>query len=59
MMRVSPYASEVDYEAFKKDGDKKKKNGTSIFEPEENSGLLHRYVFFTPALVFCTFSPSL
>ncbi|GAA5888335.1 hypothetical protein JCM5296_003291 [Sporobolomyces johnsonii] len=27
-------------------------NGTSIFTPKEGSGLLHRYVFFTPALVF-------
>ncbi|SGY79447.1 BQ5605_C008g05134 [Microbotryum silenes-dioicae] len=26
---------------------------TSIFEVKPNSGLLHRYVFFTPALIFC------
>ncbi|GAA5893390.1 Ac45/VOA1 transmembrane domain-containing protein [Sporobolomyces salmoneus] len=45
MLEVSPYS---DYSSFQKD----KKNGTSIFEPKEKSGLLHRYVFFTPALVF-------
>ncbi|GAA5834137.1 hypothetical protein JCM11251_000552 [Rhodosporidiobolus azoricus] len=28
-------------------------NGTSIFQPKEGSGLLHRYVFFTPSLIFC------
>ncbi|KDE09075.1 hypothetical protein MVLG_00793 [Microbotryum lychnidis-dioicae p1A1 Lamole] len=26
---------------------------TSIFEVKPNSGLLHRYVFFTPALILC------
>ncbi|GAA5893740.1 hypothetical protein JCM8208_001232 [Rhodotorula glutinis] len=26
-------------------------NGTSIFQPKPNSGLFHRYVFFTPALI--------
>jgi len=52
MLEVSPYST--GYEAYQKgakDG-KGKKNGTSIFEPKEKSGLLHRYVFFTPALVF-------
>lgn len=29
-------------------------NATSIFSPKANSGLLHRYVFFTPSLVFGT-----
>ncbi|GAA5906810.1 hypothetical protein JCM6882_006836 [Rhodosporidiobolus microsporus] len=33
-------------------------NGTSIFQPKEGAGLLHRYVFFTPALIF-TFLVSL
>lgn len=34
-------------------------NGTSIFQPKAGSGLFHRYVFFTPAIIFCTFlSPS-
>ncbi|GAA5927998.1 Ac45/VOA1 transmembrane domain-containing protein [Sporobolomyces koalae] len=43
----------VDYDTFAKDDKKKHKdNQTSIFEPAEKSGLLHRYVFFTPALVF-------
>lgn len=28
-------------------------NGTSIFSPKENSGLFHRYVFFTPGLILC------
>ncbi|GAA5968317.1 hypothetical protein JCM3765_000388 [Sporobolomyces pararoseus] len=50
MLQVSPYSGDS-YEDFKKGG-KGEKNGTSIFEPEEKSGLLHRYVFFTPALVF-------
>ncbi|GAA6031022.1 hypothetical protein JCM8097_003965 [Rhodosporidiobolus ruineniae] len=27
-------------------------NGTSIFQPKAGAGLLHRYVFFTPALIF-------
>ena len=53
MLQVSPYSDES-YEDFKKGG-KGEKNGTSIFEPEEKSGLLHRYVFFTPALVFGEF----
>ncbi|GAA6008848.1 hypothetical protein JCM11491_003806 [Sporobolomyces phaffii] len=51
MLQVSPYASTaagLGYDASQKD----KKNGTSIFQPDEKSGLLHRYVFFTPALVF-------
>ena len=26
-------------------------NGTSIFQPEDGSGLLHRYAFFSPALI--------
>lgn len=26
-------------------------NGTSIFQPEEGSGLLHRYALFSPALI--------
>lgn len=56
MLEVSPYTS--GYEAYQKGekGGKDKKNGTSIFEPKEKSGLLHRYVFFTPALVFGAFS---
>lgn len=45
-LRISPYYSEYDSYA------KGSKNRTSIFEPKEKSGLLHRYVFFTPALVF-------
>jgi hypothetical protein len=32
-------------------------NGTSIFAPKEGSGLFHRYVFFTPAIIFCAFPP--
>lgn len=32
-------------------------NGTSIFAVDPKSGLLHRYVFFTPPLIFGTFSP--
>ncbi|GAA6060901.1 hypothetical protein JCM10212_003935 [Sporobolomyces blumeae] len=41
------------YESWQKGSkDKDEKNGTSIFAPKEGSGLLHRYVFFTPALVF-------
>lgn len=31
-------------------------NRTSIFAYPANSGLLHRYVFFTPILVFCSFT---
>lgn len=27
-------------------------NSTNIFAPKPNSGLLHRYVFFTPSLTF-------
>lgn len=35
-------------------------NGTSIFQPKPNSGLFHRYVFFTPALILCaSLLPSL
>ncbi|BGP14865.1 hypothetical protein JCM10213_003779 [Rhodosporidiobolus nylandii] len=41
LLDVSPYQDE--------DGGN---NGTSIFQPKEKSGLLHRYVFFTPALIF-------
>lgn len=29
-----------------------KKNGTNIFAPKPKSGLFHRYVFFTPTLLF-------
>lgn len=51
MLQVSPYSSE--WEDYAKGGKGKSgNNGTSIFEPKEKSGLLHRYVFFTPALVF-------
>ncbi|GAA5857479.1 hypothetical protein JCM9279_007301 [Rhodotorula babjevae] len=32
-------------------GDEGSRNGTSIFQPKPNSGLFHRYVFFTPALI--------
>lgn len=40
-------------------------NGTSIFQPEDGSGLLHRYALFSPALIVgasrfapCTPAPS-
>ncbi|KPV77263.1 uncharacterized protein RHOBADRAFT_65959 [Rhodotorula graminis WP1] len=33
------------------DDDEGSGNGTSIFQPKPNSGLFHRYVFFTPALI--------
>ncbi|GAA5861914.1 hypothetical protein JCM8547_008594 [Rhodosporidiobolus lusitaniae] len=38
----------VEVSPYQQDG----KNGTSIFEPKPNSGLFHRYVFFTPAIIF-------
>ncbi|GAA5918569.1 hypothetical protein JCM1841_003307 [Sporobolomyces salmonicolor] len=45
---VSPWAGSGEASPFyQQEG-----NGTSIFTPKEGSGLLHRYVFFTPALVF-------
>ncbi len=38
---------------FKKGGnnDTDGHNGTSIFQPEDGSGLLHRYALFSPALI--------
>lgn len=40
------------------DDDEGSGNGTSIFAPKPNSGLFHRYVFFTPTLVLCASPPS-
>ncbi|GAA5981950.1 hypothetical protein JCM11641_006809 [Rhodosporidiobolus odoratus] len=62
-LEAEEYAAEDPYTASDWDGsslldvtpglqDDGRHNGTSIFQPKEKSGLLHRYVFFTPALVF-------
>lgn len=34
------------------------RNATNIFRPDPSSGVFHRYVFFTPALIFCGFITS-
>ncbi|GAA6018478.1 hypothetical protein JCM10207_000906 [Rhodosporidiobolus poonsookiae] len=42
----------LDVSPYQQQGNDTAGNGTSIFEPKEGAGLLHRYVFFSPALIF-------